>query len=92
MSDILETIKAIHTQEEFHSKLELIYNNTEDKKKIYNAIKEISYHQKCQMKISNNEEGENMGFVCIEFYDDYDKESVPFFDILISKLGIDRCR
>jgi len=92
MPDILETIKAIHMQEERYSKLELIYSNIEEKEKIYNAIKEVSCRQECQVEISDNDEGENRGFVCIEFHDDYDKESGPFFDALISKLGIDHCQ
>ncbi|SFP90629.1 hypothetical protein [Hydrogenimonas thermophila] len=92
MPDILETIKAIHTQEERYSKLELIYNNSNEKEKIYSALKELTYRKECQVEISDNEEGKNRGFVCIEFHDDYDKESGPFFDALISKLGINRCQ
>jgi hypothetical protein len=92
MSDILENIKAIHTQEERYSKLELIYNNSKEKEKIYNALKELSYNKECQVEISDNEEDEARGFICIEFHDDYDKESGPYFDALISKLGIDCCQ
>ena len=92
MADILENIKAIHTQEERYSKLELIYNNSKDKERIYDALKELNCRKECQVEISENEEGENRGFVCIEFHDDYDKESGPFFDALINKLGIDRCQ
>jgi len=92
MPDILKTIKAIHTQEERYSKLELIYRNSKEKEKIFNALQELSCRKECQIEISDNEEGETEGFVCIEFHDDYDKESVPFFDALITKLGIDHCQ
>ena len=74
MFDILETIKAIYTQIEHYSKLELIYNNSNEKEKIINAIKEISCSQKYQMKISDN-------IVCIEFQE-HNKESEQFIDNL----------
>lgn len=92
MADIIETIKAIHTQEERYSKLELIYKNSLEKEKILNILNELSYRKECQVEISDNQEGDGYGFICIEFHDDYDKESGLFFDALISKLGIDHCQ
>jgi len=92
MKDCIETIKAIHVQEERYSKLELLYKSNLEKEEILNTLNELSYRKECQVEISDNQEGDGYGFICIEFHDDYDKESGPFFDELISKLGIDRCQ
>ncbi|RUM45275.1 MAG: hypothetical protein DSY46_03360 [Hydrogenimonas sp.] len=91
MSDILDTITAIHSHEERYQKLELLYRNQEEKEKIVQAINQLSWRSECQVEISCVDEGENHGFVCIEFHDDYDKEAGPLFDTLLEKLGISRC-
>ena len=91
MFDILDSITAIHSHEERYEKLELLYRNEAEKRKILDAIGELDYRKECQVEISNVDEGEGRGFISVEFHDDYDKEAGPFFDALIGKLGIDRC-
>ncbi|WP_201352973.1 hypothetical protein [Hydrogenimonas urashimensis] len=91
MPDILDNITAIHSHEERYDKLELLYRNEAEKKKILNAIDRLNYRKECQVEISDVREGENRGFIAVEFHDDYDKEAGPFFDALMKTLGIDRC-
>jgi len=91
MSDILDAITAIHSHEERYEKLELLYRNEDEKRKILNALDKLHYRKECQVEISDVDEGNGRGFISIEFHDDYDKEAGPFFDALIKKLGIDRC-
>jgi len=91
MSDILDTITAIHSHEERYEKLELLFRNEEEKKKILDTIDTLHYRDECQVEITIVEEDEGHGFVSIEFHDDYDKDAGPFFDALIKKLGIDHC-
>jgi hypothetical protein len=91
MSDILNTMTAIHSHEERYEKLELLYRNEKEKKKILDAINTLHYRDECHVEIATVDEGEGHGFVSIEFHDDYDKEAGPFFDALIKKLGIDHC-
>ncbi|WP_456451221.1 hypothetical protein [Hydrogenimonas sp.] len=91
MTDILDHITAIHSHEERYEKLELLYRNADEKRKILDAVETLSWRPECQVEISTVDEGEGRGFVCIEFQDDYDKEAGPFFDALMKKLGIHRC-
>jgi len=81
MFDILETIKAIYTQTGHCSKLELIYNNSDEKEKILSAIKEVSNTLEYKVKISDNIDAENRGFICIEFKS-HDKELETFLSNL----------
>ncbi len=91
MPDILDSITAIHSREERYAKLELLYRSEKEKKKIFDALKDLNYRKECSVEVSDTKESDGSGIVCIEFHDDYDKESGPFFDALITKLGIDRC-
>ena len=91
MSDILDHITAIHSQEERYEKLELLYRSEEEKKKILDAVGTLDCRRECQLEISTIDEGSGHGIVSVEFHDDYDKEGGPFFEKLIRKLGIDRC-
>ncbi len=91
MPDILDSITAIHSREERYAKLELLYRSKKQKRKIFDALKDLNYRKECSVEVSDTKESDENGIVCIEFHDDYDKESGPFFDELIKKLGIDRC-
>ncbi|WP_353662362.1 hypothetical protein [Hydrogenimonas sp. SS33] len=91
MTDITDHITAIHSHEERYEKLELLYRNAEEKARILDAIASTPWRKECQVEISTIEEGEGRGIVSVEFHDDYDKEAGPFFDVLMKKLGIDRC-
>ncbi|BDY12147.1 hypothetical protein [Hydrogenimonas cancrithermarum] len=91
MSDILDSITAIHSHEERYEKLELFYKDENEKQKILDTVDQLSWRPECQIEICSVEEGDGRGFVSIEFHDDYDKEAGAFFDTLIHRLGIDRC-
>jgi len=91
MSDILDAIVAIHSREERCEKLELLYRNEEEKRKIYEALVGTRCREENRIEIETIDEGEGHGFISIEFHDDYDNDADPFFDTLIKKLGIDRC-
>jgi len=88
MSDILKSIKAIYTQEENCLKLELIYNNAEDKNSIHSAIEETLDYQEYRAEISDNDESKDIGFICIKLFNDHNKKSKLLLDTLISKLGL----
>jgi hypothetical protein len=91
MSDILDHITAIHSHEERYERLELLYRDEAEKKRILDAIGTLSWRPECQVEVSTVEEGGGRGIVSVEFHDDYDKEAGPFFDALMKKLGIARC-
>jgi len=91
MTDIMDHITAIHSHEERYEKLELLYRNDKEKKRIFDALEGLSWRPECQVEISTVDEGDHHGFVCIEFHDDYDKEAGAFFDALLKKLHIDHC-
>ena len=91
MSDILDHITAIHSHEERYERLELLYHDEAQKRKILDTLESLSWRPECQVEVSTVEEGEGRGFVSIEFHDDYDKEAGPLFDALMKKLGIARC-
>ncbi|WP_456403157.1 hypothetical protein [Hydrogenimonas sp.] len=91
MPDILDSITAIHSREERYARLELFYHTPEQKQKIFDALGTLSCRKECHMAIDDIQESDGRGIVSIEFHDDYDKESGPFFDALIARLGIDRC-
>jgi len=91
MSDILDHITAIHSHEERYERLELLYRNEEEKRKILDAIGELAVPKEAQVEIGDVMEGDGHGFIAVEFHDDYDKQAGPYFDALMKKLGIDRC-
>ncbi|BBG65568.1 hypothetical protein NNO_0865 [Hydrogenimonas sp.] len=91
MPDILDSITAIHSREERYARLELLYRSEEEREKIFDALNRLSYRKECNVEVSDTNERDGRGIVSIEFHDDYDKESGPFFDSLMRKLGIDRC-
>ncbi|WP_457593276.1 hypothetical protein [Hydrogenimonas sp.] len=91
MPDILDSITAIHSREERYAKLELLYRSEEEREKIMKAIEELRRPKESNIEISDTKEREGYGIISIEFHDDYDKESGPYFDALIERLGIDRC-
>ncbi len=91
MPDILDSITAIHSREERYARLELLYRSEEERQKIFDALDELDHKKECSFEVSDTKESDGRGIVTIELHDDYDKESGPFFDAVIKKLGIDRC-
>ncbi|MCF6201908.1 MAG: hypothetical protein L3J42_07295, partial [Hydrogenimonas sp.] len=83
---------AVNSREERYAKLELFYRTSKEREKIMEALKGLSYRKECSVEISDIVENEGRGIVTIEFHDDYDKEAGEFFDKLIKRLGIERCR
>ena len=91
MSENLQPIEAIHAHEERYEKLELVYHNAKERAKIFEAMKDLKWRSECDVTVTDVEEGNDHGFVCIEFHDDYDKEAGPYFEALMKRLGIDHC-
>ncbi len=91
MPDILDSITAIHSREERYARLELLYRSAKEREKILETIEDTLPPRESRIEVSDTKESEGGGIVSIEFHDDYDKESGPFFDAVIEKLGIDRC-
>jgi len=84
-------IKAYHEMEERYARLILAYHNNEQRNKICNTVGEMIEEQGIAPAVTVTP-GKNLGGeYCIEFHDDYDKESGKFFEDLIKKLGVDHC-
>ncbi len=91
MPDILDSITAIHSREERYAKLELLYRSQSEREKIFDAISKSPVQTDSRVEVGETKESEQRGIIFLEFHDDYDKESGELFDIVIAKLGIDRC-
>ncbi|NWF67324.1 MAG: hypothetical protein HXX81_07660 [Campylobacterales bacterium] len=85
------SIKAYHRQEERYVGLNLEYTQKEDRINILNAIEETKQKFDTQPIIWDNQKEDGSGGVYIEFNDDYDKESGPFYEDVLRKIGIDHC-
>ena len=84
-------IKAYHEMEERYSRMVLEYHSLEQKEEIFNIANElIKKYQIFPTKIITPK-GDFTGEFCLEFHDDYDKDSENFFEELIKKLGVDHC-
>ncbi|SFP88278.1 hypothetical protein [Hydrogenimonas thermophila] len=89
-----EQIKAYFRREERYEGLQLVFKeHPELKDEILNAIEEtMAETGEKPIVFENNEKlnAEPYAFY-IEFNDDYDKDGGNFFEILLKKLGIDKC-
>jgi len=87
-------IKAYFRREERYEGLQLVFKeHLELKDEILNAIEETIAETKQKPEIFENSENvdEEPYAFYIEFNDDYDKDGGNFFEILLKKLGIDKC-
>ena len=87
-------IKAYFRREERYEGLQLVFKeHLELKDEILNAIEETIAETKQKPEIFENSENvdEEPYAFYIEFNDDYDKDGGIFFEILLKKLGIDKC-
>jgi len=87
-------IKAYFRREERYEGLQLVFKeHPELKDEILNAIEETIAETKQKPVIFENSEqaDEEPYAFYIEFNDDYDKDGGDFFEILLKKLGIDKC-
>ena len=90
MSEI-KCIKAHHEMEERYARLELDYNSLEQKELIFNTTNELIKKYKIYPTKIITPRGDFQGSFCLEFHDDYFRESQAFFDELLEKLGIKEC-
>jgi len=84
-------IKAIHEMEERYSKMILEYHSLEQKEQIFNTTNKLIKDFNIYPTKIITPKGDFEGDFCLEFHDDYDKQSGPFFEALIKELGIDHC-
>ncbi len=84
----MKECKAHMAMEERYSKLEIDYDSLDEKQKICTLVNELvaKYQISPQITIEPKEVGK--GEYVIEFHDDYDKKAGPFFEELLSRLGI----
>jgi len=91
MSEKIECIKAHHEMEERYARMELEYFNLEQKEKIFNTTNELIKKYNIYPTKIITPKGEFQGEFCLEFHDDYFRESQEFFNELLEKLEIKNC-
>ncbi|WP_201352980.1 hypothetical protein [Hydrogenimonas urashimensis] len=87
-------IKAYFRREERYEGLQLVFKeHPELKEEILQAIDETMKETGEKPAVFENSEksGAEPYAFYVEFNDDYDKEGGDFFEILLKKLGIDKC-
>ena len=84
-------IKAYHEMEERYARMELEYYNLEQKELIFNTVNDLIKKYKIYPTKIITPKGEFQGEFCIEFHDDYKRESEEFFNELLERLNIDKC-
>ncbi len=84
-------IKAYHEMEERYSKLILEYHDLEQKENIFNAANDMIKKYNIYPTKIITPKGEFQGDFCLEFHDDYDRDSLAFFEDLIRTLNVDHC-
>jgi len=84
-------IKAYHEMEERYARLVIEYFTLEQKEAIFHATNDLIKELKVFPNQTMSPKGEFHGEFCLEFPDDYDKESQDFFETIIKKLGINKC-
>ena len=84
-------IKAYHEMEERYSRMVLEYHSLEQKEEIFNVANDLIKKYKIYPTKTITPKGDFNGDFCLEFHDDYDKDSGDFFEELIKKLGVDHC-
>ncbi len=83
--------KAHVAMEERYAKLEIDYESVEEKKNICNLVNDLIVKYKISPQITVEPKTVETGEYVIEFHDDYDKKAGPFFEELLSSLGIEKC-
>lgn len=84
------TIDAEYKGEERYSKLSIAYSTLEDKKRIDNAISEITPNYDIEPQLYSSELSNGRSVLVIEYHDDYDRLAGDIFETLLAKLEI-RC-
>ena len=84
--------KAYHESEERYAKMEIVFNTIDDRKKLCDVISTLIAKKKVSPETTiSQDKGKQSGEYCIEFHDDYDKESGDFFEELLGQLDIGAC-
>ena len=84
-------IKAYHEMEERYARLVLEYSSNDQRNMICDTVGKLIEEHGIAPAVTIVPKKDFGGDYCIEFHDDYDKESGVFFDTLIKKLDIDHC-
>lgn len=84
-------IKAYHEMEERYARLILEYHNNQQRKEICDTVGQMIDDYSIAPAVTVIPKKDLSGEYCIEFHDDYDKQSGVFFEKLIKKLGVDHC-
>ena len=87
----VQCIKAHHDMEERYARLELEYFNLEQKELIFNTTNELIKKYKIYPTKIITPKGDFAGEFCLEFHDDYFRESEEFFNELLERLGVTQC-
>ena len=91
MSKAQSCIKAYHEMEERYARLVIEYFTLEQKEAIFHTTNALIKELKVYPSQTISPKGEFQGEFCLEFSDDYDKESEYFFESMIKKLDINKC-
>ena len=83
--------KAHIAMEERYARLELDYESVQEKKDICNLVNDLILKYNISPQITVEPKTVETGEYVIEFHDDYDKKAGPFFEELLSSLGIEKC-
>ena len=84
--------KAYHESEERYAKVEIVFQTIADRKKLCDTISSLILETKVSPETTiSQDKGKESGEYCIEFHDDYDKESGDFFEELLTRLDIGAC-
>ena len=89
--DTKKCIKAYHEMEERYARLEIEYYTLEQKELIFNTTNDLIKKYKIYPTKIITPKGDFAGEFCIEFHDDYNRESESFFEELLERLGIENC-
>jgi len=87
----IKYIKAHHEMEERYTRMELEYFNLEQKELIFNATNDLIKKYNIFPTKIITPRGEFQGEFCLEFHDDYFRESQEFFKELLEKVGVEKC-
>lgn len=85
------SIDAEHRGEERYSKLSLAYANSDEEKRINEAIAEITPQYSLVPLIYTSKTSDGRKLIIIEYHDDYDRDAGAVFEKLMKKLDIKTC-
>lgn len=85
------SIDAEHRGEERYSKLSLAYANSDEEKRINDAIAEITPQFSLIPMIYTSKTCDGRKLIIIEYHDDYDRDAGAVFEQLMKKLDIKIC-